>query len=230
MLQQQLARGGVKIKLVQEDLVKWFSQTLNQHDFHMTCFQHLPYEDVDLPLRFYLGAEQRGPSANFMDYTDADVDAAVLAAAQELDEEARVEKVLEAQRVIMHKCGADVQPALGDQLRRPLRLREGRDHGPRLATASSTARPGSATSSAGRQVVGARTDAPIHAPAARVASRSSCFGVSVDRVRLLRVLPGQNPADVIAGQGATQEQIDATRGPVRPERAASMRAVRHVAR
>ncbi len=105
VLQQQLARGGVKIKLVQEDLVRWFTQTLNQHDFSMTCFQHLAYEDVDLPLRFYLGADtSTGRPANFMDYSDDDVNAAVLAAAQELDEEARVVKVLEAQRVIMRKA------------------------------------------------------------------------------------------------------------------------------
>lgn len=105
VLQEQLSRGGVKVRLVQEDLVKWFSETLNQHNFAMTCFQHLPYEDVDLPLRFYMGADtSAGRPANFMDYQDADVDAAVLAAAQELDEEARVEKVLEAQRVIMRKA------------------------------------------------------------------------------------------------------------------------------
>jgi ABC-type transport system substrate-binding protein len=105
VLQQQLAAGGVKVRLLQEDLVRWFSQTLNQHDFSMTCFQHLAYEDVDLPLRFYMGADTSADRpANFMDYVDADVDAAVLAAAQELDEEARVEKVLEAQRVIMRKA------------------------------------------------------------------------------------------------------------------------------
>jgi ABC-type transport system substrate-binding protein len=103
VLKEQLAQGGVKIKLVQEDLVKWFSQTLNQHQFVMTCFQHLPYEDPDLPLRFYLSAEGDRPS-NFMDYKDAEVDAAILAAAQELDEEARVEKVHEAQRVVMRKA------------------------------------------------------------------------------------------------------------------------------
>ena len=103
-LKEQLGRGGVKVKLTQEDLVKWFTQTLNQHEFQMTCFLHLPYEDVDLPLRFYMGADtSSGRPANFMDYQDAEVDAAVLAAAQELDEEARVEKVLEAQRVIMRK-------------------------------------------------------------------------------------------------------------------------------
>ncbi|MEX2245773.1 MAG: ABC transporter substrate-binding protein [Dehalococcoidia bacterium] len=102
VLKEQLGRGGVQVKLVQEDLIKWFSQTLNQHQFQMTCFQHLPYEDPDLPLRFYLSAEGDRPS-NFMDYQDADVDAAILSAAKELDEEARVEKVREAQRVVMKK-------------------------------------------------------------------------------------------------------------------------------
>jgi len=99
VLQQQLSRGGVKIKLVQEDLVKWFSQTLNQSQFKLTCFQHLPYEDPDLPLRFYLSAKEG--RSNFMKYGEDEVDKAVLAAAQELNEEERVKKVQEAQRVVM---------------------------------------------------------------------------------------------------------------------------------
>ena len=93
--------GGVQTKLVPEDLVKWFSQSLGQSNFHMTAFQHLPYEDPDLPLRFYLSGE--GDRKNFMGYQDAEVDAVVLAAASELDETARIEKVKAAQKVIMKK-------------------------------------------------------------------------------------------------------------------------------
>lgn len=105
VLKAQLDRGGVKIKLVQEDLVTWFSQTLNQSTFKMTCFQHLPYEDPDLPLRFFLGkVEGIGNNDNFMKWSDNDVNDAVLAAARELDEEARVEKVKEAQRVIIRQA------------------------------------------------------------------------------------------------------------------------------
>lgn len=101
VLQAQLKRGGVKVKLVPEDLVKWFSQSLGGGNFHMTAFLHLPYEDPDLPLRFYLSGE--GDRKNFMDYKDAEVDAAVLAAAGELDEQARIQKVKDAQKVIMKK-------------------------------------------------------------------------------------------------------------------------------
>lgn len=101
VLKEQLARGGVKVKLVPEDLVKWFSQSLGQSNFQMTAFEHIAYEDPDLPLRMYLSAE--GDRKNFMQYGDADVDAAILAAAQELDEEARIEKTKEAQRVVMKK-------------------------------------------------------------------------------------------------------------------------------
>jgi peptide/nickel transport system substrate-binding protein len=103
VLKGQYAEGDVKIKLVQEDLVKWFSQTLNQSQFQMTCFQHLPYEDPDLPLRFYMAPDDPRFSdlTNFMKYREPEVDAAILAAAQELDEEARVEKVYEAQKVVM---------------------------------------------------------------------------------------------------------------------------------
>src|SRR5438477_3512427 len=94
ILQAQFARGGVKVKLVPEDLVKWFTQSLGTSNFQMTAFLHLPYEDPDLPLRFYLSGE--GDRKNFMQYKDTDVDAAVLAAAQELDENARIQKVKDA--------------------------------------------------------------------------------------------------------------------------------------
>ncbi len=101
VLQNQLGRGGLKVKLVPEDLVKWFSQSLGQSNFQMTCFQHLPYEDPDLPLRFFLGGE--GDRKNFMQYQNAEVDRAVLAAATELDETARIEKVKQAQKVIINQ-------------------------------------------------------------------------------------------------------------------------------
>jgi ABC-type transport system substrate-binding protein len=69
----------------------------------MTCFQHLPYEDPDLPLRFYMAPEDARFSdlTNFMHYKEPKVDEAILAAAQELDEEQRVQKVYEAQKVVM---------------------------------------------------------------------------------------------------------------------------------
>ncbi len=100
VLKVQLGRGGIKIKLRPEDLIKWLSQSLGQSDFEMTAFLHLAYEDADLPLRFFLSAD--GERKNFMQYKDAKVDEAILAAAQELDEEARVKKVQEAQRVIIN--------------------------------------------------------------------------------------------------------------------------------
>ena len=103
VLKGQYAAGGVKIKLVQEDLVKWFTQTLNQSQFQLTCFQHLPYEDPDLPLRFYMAPDDPNFSnlTNFMKYRETVVNDAILAAAQELDEEERVKKVQEAQKVII---------------------------------------------------------------------------------------------------------------------------------
>ena len=101
ILQAQFARAGVKVKLVPEDLVKWFTQSLGTSNFQMTAFLHLPYEDPDLPLRFYLSGE--GDRKNFMQYKDTDVDDAVLAAARELEENARIEKVKAAQKVIMKK-------------------------------------------------------------------------------------------------------------------------------
>ncbi len=105
VLKQQFAEADVNIKLVQEDLVKWFTQTLNQSQFQLTCFQHLPYEDPDLPLRFYMAPDDPrfADLTNFMKYREKVVDDAVLAAAQELNEEERVKKVQEAQKVVMQQ-------------------------------------------------------------------------------------------------------------------------------
>ena len=133
VLQAQFKRGGVNVKLLPEDLVKWFSQSLGTGNFHMTCFLHLPYEDPDLPLRFYLGAE--GDRKNFMGYKDADVDTAVLAAAQELDEKARIEKVNGGAEGDHEEVRADAQHLLGDRLRRALLLREGIDQRSRIVRA-----------------------------------------------------------------------------------------------
>ncbi len=104
VLKAQFAKGDVKIKLVQEDLIKWFTQTLNQSQFQLTCFQHLPYEDPDRPLRFYLAPDNDPNFAdltNFMKYREPAVNDVILAAAKELDEEERVKKVQEAQKVVM---------------------------------------------------------------------------------------------------------------------------------
>jgi len=99
ILQQQLQRGGVKTKLVPEDLVKWFSQSLGTGNFHMTAFDHLPYEDPDLPLRFFMSGG--GNMKNFMGYSNDAVTQAILAAAEELDEAARIQKVRTAQKTII---------------------------------------------------------------------------------------------------------------------------------
>ncbi|MCL6646014.1 MAG: ABC transporter substrate-binding protein [Dehalococcoidia bacterium] len=102
VLIRQLSEVGLKLKPISQDLLTvWLVQTLSQGNFQLTSFVHLPYEDPDLPMRFYLSsqAERR----NFMDYKDEEVDRAVLAAAQELDEERRVELCQEAQRVVIRK-------------------------------------------------------------------------------------------------------------------------------
>jgi peptide/nickel transport system substrate-binding protein len=96
LLQTQLGKAGIKLKLTAQDITAWLSNTLGPGDFQMTCFQHLPYEDPSLPLNFY-----RKP--NFMGYEDADVEAAMEAAATEADEQKRIEATKEAQRVIIRK-------------------------------------------------------------------------------------------------------------------------------
>lgn len=102
VLIRQLSEVGLRLRPISQDLLTvWLVQTLSQGNFQLTSFVHLPYEDPDLPLRFYLSSEAE--RRNFMDYKDDEVDRAVLAAAQELDEERRVELCQEAQRIIIRR-------------------------------------------------------------------------------------------------------------------------------
>jgi peptide/nickel transport system substrate-binding protein len=96
ILQQQLSKVGIKLKLTGEDISRWLSNTLGPGNFQLTCFTHLPYEDPSLPLSFY-----RKP--NFMGYEDADVEAAMEAAAVEQNNPKRIDLTKEAQRVIIRK-------------------------------------------------------------------------------------------------------------------------------
>ena len=99
VIASQLQEVGIKITLPgAEDLTAWLSNTLGPGNFQMTAITHLPYEDPSLPLSFY-------KSPNFMDYENPDVEAAFLAAAAEVDEEARIELTKEAQRVIIRNWG-----------------------------------------------------------------------------------------------------------------------------
>ena len=101
IIEQQLRKVGIKLKLTGQDLIIWLPQTLAAGNFQMTCFTHLPYEDADLPLRFYMSAETG--QLSFMGYKDGEVDRAILAASRELDEGRRVELTKEAQRVLIRK-------------------------------------------------------------------------------------------------------------------------------
>ena len=104
ILAQQLREGGLNINLPgAQDLVAWLTNTLTADgDFQMTCFTHLPYEDPYLPMSFYLGTSTSG-QGNAMAYQDDEVDAAILGAASEEDEEARVEATKDVQRLLINK-------------------------------------------------------------------------------------------------------------------------------
>ncbi len=99
VIARQLREVGVKVSLPgAEDLTAWLSNTLGVGNFQMTAFTHLPYEDPSLPLSFY-------KAPNFMGYENSEVEAAYIAAAEEFDEEARIEKTKEAQRAIIRNWG-----------------------------------------------------------------------------------------------------------------------------
>lgn len=92
---QQLQQVGINVRVPgAEDLTVWLSNTLGPGNFQMTSFTHLAYEDPSLPLSFYVAPNQMG-------YENPEVEAAFQAAAEELDEEARVEATKEAQRAII---------------------------------------------------------------------------------------------------------------------------------
>ena len=111
VLKDQLRKVGVKVRLADEDLLTvWLPRTLNQGEFEMTTFTHLPYEDPYLPLGFYTNSSPIGPldpvkGRNNMGFFDDDISAAADAAARELELAPRIEKVREAQRLIIRKWG-----------------------------------------------------------------------------------------------------------------------------
>jgi peptide/nickel transport system substrate-binding protein len=93
----QLRAVGININLPgAEDITAWLSNTLGPGNFQMTSFTHLPYEDPSLPLNFYIEPNQMG-------YSDPEVQSAFDAAAETLEEAARIEATYEAQRVLIRK-------------------------------------------------------------------------------------------------------------------------------
>ncbi len=110
VLKQQLARVNIKIKIEQQDLFSvWVPRVLIQADYQMTLFTHLPYEDPYLPLAFYTSFSPIGPNdprgRNSMLFFDTEIDDAVNAASAELDLDPQIEKVKQAQKLIMQKEG-----------------------------------------------------------------------------------------------------------------------------
>jgi peptide/nickel transport system substrate-binding protein len=111
VIKDQLSRAGVNVRLESQDLLTvWLPRTLNQGEFEMTLFTHLPYEDPYLPLAFYTNQSPIGPiddprGRNNMGFFDDEVIAAAEAAAAELEFEPRRQLVDTAQRLIMAKAG-----------------------------------------------------------------------------------------------------------------------------
>ena len=108
VLKDQLSRVGIKAKIEAQDLLSvWIPRVLINADYQMTLFTHLPYEDPYLPLAFYTTYSPIGPrnpeGRNSMLYYDQEIDDAVDASSLELELEPRIQKVQDAQRLIMQK-------------------------------------------------------------------------------------------------------------------------------
>ncbi|MEX0787114.1 MAG: ABC transporter substrate-binding protein [Dehalococcoidia bacterium] len=109
VLQEQLGRAGVNVRLEPQDLLTvWLPNTLNQGDFDMTLFTHLPYEDAYLPLAFYSDSSPIGPlddarGRNNMGFFDDEYIAAFHDIVRTLDTEERTQKIHDAQRMLINK-------------------------------------------------------------------------------------------------------------------------------
>jgi peptide/nickel transport system substrate-binding protein len=109
VLRDQLGQVGIKLRLEPQDLLTvWVPRVLLQADYDMTVFTHLPYEDPYLPLAFFtnyspIGPVDRPEGRNSMLYFDQEISDAVDESALEMDLDARIERVNEAQRLIMEK-------------------------------------------------------------------------------------------------------------------------------
>ena len=101
ILQAQFQRGGVKLKLTQQDLVTWLITTLSQSQFHLTCFRPAAVRRPGFPaalpprrpeVRHELHGLRRPEGRRPRSSTPR----------KELDVDARIKKVQDAQRAIIN--------------------------------------------------------------------------------------------------------------------------------
>ena len=110
VLKDQLSRVGIKVTIEAQDLLSvWVPRVLLAADYEITLFTHLEYEEPYLPLAFYTNFSPIGPKdergRTNMAFYDQEISDAVDATSLEIDQDARIEKVQAAQKLIMQKEG-----------------------------------------------------------------------------------------------------------------------------
>ncbi len=103
---EHLAKVGINLNLVVQELGVYLAQTLYPGKFEMTCYYNLPYQEPDRPLCQWFSLGQAGFS--FSGYNNPAADDWIWKERSEFDTERRVQIIQDAQRFFMQEHGPQI--------------------------------------------------------------------------------------------------------------------------
>jgi peptide/nickel transport system substrate-binding protein len=106
---QHLAKAGINVKLVPQELGIFLAQTMYAGNFEMMCYYNLPYEHPDRPLLQWHSKGQAGIS--FSGYNNPEADEWIRKERSEFDPEKRRQIILDAQRFFINEHGPQISTA-----------------------------------------------------------------------------------------------------------------------
>jgi len=109
IVRQHLAKAGINVKLVLQELGIHLAQTLYPGNFEMTCYYNLPYDEPDRPLCQWFSKGQAGTS--FSGYNNPAADEWIWRERSEFDPEKRRQIILDAQRFFINEHGPQISTA-----------------------------------------------------------------------------------------------------------------------
>ncbi len=103
---EHLAKVGINLRLVLQELGLYLAQTLYSGNFEMTCYYNLPYNTPDRPLCQWFSKGQAGIS--FSGYNNPEADEWIWRERSEFDFEKRLQIIHDAQRFFMEEHGPQI--------------------------------------------------------------------------------------------------------------------------
>jgi len=104
LIKDQVARIGINLLLDEIELGTFIVNVALPGNYEMMFFPNLPYDEPDRPLSFYHSRGATG-TGNSSSYTNPKIDELINRQESEFDEDARIELILEVQRMILKEHG-----------------------------------------------------------------------------------------------------------------------------